>query len=56
MKAGIDKQAKLRRSILQLTIIHLVCLVQLGTFDSKEGEFEYLHKPKMNVSRRRFFL
>ena len=33
----------------------LMC-VQLGTFDSKEGEFEYVHKPKMNVSRRRFYL
>ncbi|CAL5229421.1 g12743 [Coccomyxa viridis] len=30
--------------------------LQLGTFDSKEGEFEYVHKPKMNVSRRRFYL
>ena len=29
---------------------------QAGTFDSKEGEFEFVHKPKMNVNRRRFLL
>ena len=30
--------------------------MQLGTFDSKEGEFEYVHKSKMNVNRRCFYL
>lgn len=31
-------------------------LVQAGTFDSKEGEYEFVHKPKMSVNRRKFVL
>jgi hypothetical protein len=31
-------------------------LLQAGTFDSKEGEFEFMYKPKMAVNRRRFVL
>lgn len=30
--------------------------LQKGTFDSKHGEFEWVHKPGMDTSRRRFFL
>ncbi|KAJ0968588.1 hypothetical protein J5N97_025505 [Dioscorea zingiberensis] len=30
--------------------------LQHGTFDSKGGEFEWVHKPEMDTSRRRFFL
>ncbi|KAG1657804.1 hypothetical protein FOA52_006580 [Chlamydomonas sp. UWO 241] len=30
--------------------------VQKSTFDSKEGEFEWVHKKDMDTSRRRFFL
>jgi ribosome production factor 1 len=30
--------------------------LQKGTFDSKGGEFEWLHKKDMDTSRRRFFL
>ncbi|KAL3688275.1 hypothetical protein R1sor_014584 [Riccia sorocarpa] len=30
--------------------------LQHGTFDSKYGEYEWLHKPDMDTSRRRFFL
>ena len=31
-------------------------LSQAGTFDSKEGEFEFMYKPKMAANRRRFVL
>ncbi len=30
--------------------------LQKGTFDSKGGEFEWVHKKEMDTSRRRFFL
>lgn len=30
--------------------------LQKGTFDSKGGEFEWLHTNKMDTSRRKFFL
>ncbi|KAA8516234.1 hypothetical protein F0562_019413 [Nyssa sinensis] len=30
--------------------------LQHGTFDTKGGEYEWLHKPEMDTSRRRFFL
>ncbi|KAF5176417.1 U3 small nucleolar ribonucleoprotein imp4, partial [Thalictrum thalictroides] len=30
--------------------------VQHGTFDTKGGEYEWVHKPEMDTSRRRFFL
>ncbi|XP_043698821.1 ribosome production factor 1-like [Telopea speciosissima] len=30
--------------------------LQHGTFDTKNGEFEWVHKPEMDTSRRRFFL
>ncbi|KAL2630365.1 hypothetical protein R1flu_015051 [Riccia fluitans] len=30
--------------------------LQHGTFDSKYGEYEWIHKPDMDTSRRRFFL
>lgn len=30
--------------------------LQHGTFDSKGGEYEWVHKPDMDTSRRRFFL
>jgi ribosome production factor 1 len=30
--------------------------LQHGTFDSKYGEYEWVHKPDMDTSRRRFFL
>lgn len=30
--------------------------LQSGTFDSKYGEYEWVHKPDMDTSRRRFFL
>ncbi|CAH2072097.1 unnamed protein product [Thlaspi arvense] len=30
--------------------------LQHGTFDTKGGEFEWVHKPEMDTSRRRFFL
>ncbi|KAI5654330.1 hypothetical protein M9H77_31517 [Catharanthus roseus] len=30
--------------------------LQYGTFDSKGGEYEWVHKPEMDTSRRRFFL
>ncbi|XP_073002342.1 uncharacterized protein [Typha latifolia] len=30
--------------------------LQQGTFDSKGGEFEWVHKAEMDTSRRRFFL
>ncbi|KAG6552717.1 hypothetical protein Mapa_005664 [Marchantia paleacea] len=30
--------------------------LQHGTFDTKYGEYEWLHKPDMDTSRRRFFL
>ncbi|KAK1577597.1 hypothetical protein Q3G72_023062 [Acer saccharum] len=30
--------------------------LQYGTFDTKGGEFEWVHKPEMDTSRRRFFL
>jgi len=30
--------------------------LQAGTFDSKYGEYEWVHKPDMDTSRRRFFL
>lgn len=36
-------------------ILKLISL-QHGTFDSKGGEFEWVHKPEMDTSRRRFFL
>ncbi|KAK6947409.1 Brix domain [Dillenia turbinata] len=29
--------------------------LQHGTFDSKGGEYEWVHKPEMDTSRRRFF-
>ncbi|XVF72907.1 hypothetical protein PTKIN_Ptkin12aG0158300 [Pterospermum kingtungense] len=35
--------------------LKLVCL-QHGTFDTKGGEYEWVHKPEMDTSRRRFFL
>ncbi|CAD6340398.1 unnamed protein product [Miscanthus lutarioriparius] len=30
--------------------------LQHGTFDTKSGEYEWVHKPDMDTSRRRFFL
>ncbi|XP_024521200.1 ribosome production factor 1-like [Selaginella moellendorffii] len=30
--------------------------LQHGTFDTKHGEYEWVHKPDMDTSRRRFFL
>lgn len=30
--------------------------LQNGTFDTKGGEYEWVHKPEMDTSRRRFFL
>ncbi|XP_052178215.1 uncharacterized protein LOC127791988 [Diospyros lotus] len=30
--------------------------LQHGTFDTKNGEYEWVHKPEMDTSRRRFFL
>ncbi|EEF47106.1 ribosome production factor 1 [Ricinus communis] len=30
--------------------------LQHGTFDTKSGEYEWVHKPEMDASRRRFFL
>ncbi|KAK9069037.1 hypothetical protein SSX86_013153 [Deinandra increscens subsp. villosa] len=30
--------------------------IQHGTFDTKGGEYEWVHKPEMDTSRRRFFL
>ncbi|KAK9069123.1 hypothetical protein SSX86_013239 [Deinandra increscens subsp. villosa] len=30
--------------------------MQHGTFDTKGGEYEWVHKPEMDTSRRRFFL
>ncbi|KAL3497914.1 hypothetical protein ACH5RR_040646 [Cinchona calisaya] len=30
--------------------------LQHGTFDSKGGEYEWVHKPEMDTSRRRFFM
>ncbi|PON97163.1 Brix domain containing protein [Trema orientale] len=30
--------------------------LQYGTFDTKGGEYEWVHKPEMDTSRRRFFL
>jgi ribosome production factor 1 len=30
--------------------------VQKGTFDTQQGEFEWVHKKDMDTSRRRFFL
>lgn len=34
----------------------LSCASQTGTFDSKEGEFEFIYKSKMHQNRRRFVL
>ena len=34
----------------------LSCALQTGTFDSKEGEFEFIYKSKMHQNRRRFVL
>ena len=33
-----------------------LCALQTGTFDSKEGEFEFIYKSKMHQNRRRFVL
>ncbi len=33
-----------------------LCSLQKGTFDSKQGEFEWVHKPDMDTSRRKFHL
>jgi len=30
--------------------------LQHGTFDTKHGQYEWIHKPEMDTSRRRFFL
>ncbi len=30
--------------------------LQQGTFDTKHGEFEWVHKPEMDTSRRKFHL
>ena len=30
--------------------------IQKGTFDSQQGEFEWVHKKDMDTSRRKFFL
>ena len=30
--------------------------LQLGTLDSKFGEYEFLYKPKDGVNRKKFFL
>ena len=30
--------------------------LQLGTLDSKAGEFEFLYKPADGVNRKKFFL
>lgn len=35
--------------------LRLVSL-QKGTFDSKGGEFEFVHKPELDTSRRKFQL
>ncbi|XP_051197775.1 uncharacterized protein [Lolium perenne] len=36
-------------------ILKLITL-QHGTFDTKSGEYEWVHKPDLDTSRRRFFL
>lgn len=36
-------------------VLKLISL-QHGTFDTKGGEYEWVHKPEMDTSRRRFFL
>ncbi len=30
--------------------------LQKGTFDTKYGDFEFMHKPELETSRRKFFL
>lgn len=30
--------------------------LQLGTLDSKFGEYEFIYKPKMGVNRKQFYL
>lgn len=45
-----------RSLFLQLEASWGLVALQAGTFDSKEGEFEFVHKPRMNVNRRRFVL
>lgn len=53
-----EKEAKVESRLQELGPRFTLKLVSLqhGTFDSKSGEFEWVHKPQMDTSRRRFFL
>ncbi|CAA7013061.1 unnamed protein product [Microthlaspi erraticum] len=53
-KDGEKVKARLQECGPRFTL-KLVTL-QHGTFDPRGGEFEWVHKPEMDTSRRRFFL
>ncbi|KAG4937974.1 hypothetical protein AAZX31_16G015100 [Glycine max] len=65
-KGKKDKEGKSENVPEQKTIARLqecgprftlkLISLQHGTFDTKGGEYEWVHKPEMDTSRRRFFL
>jgi len=57
-KAGKQKGIGIRARLQELGPRFTLKLqtLQKGTFDSKRGEYEWVHKPDMDTSRRRFFL
>lgn len=57
-KGAKDKKAVVRARLQELGPRFTLRLqsLQRGTFDSKAGEFEWVHKPEMDTSRRRFHL
>ncbi|CAK9144769.1 unnamed protein product [Ilex paraguariensis] len=65
-KATKGKDTKDEKSAQEKTVARLqecgprftlkLISLQQGTFDTKGGEYEWVHKPEMDTSRRRFFL
>ncbi|KAK9851157.1 hypothetical protein WJX84_000399, partial [Apatococcus fuscideae] len=53
-----EKETKVESRLQELGPRFTLKLMSLqhGTFDSKSGEFEWVHKPQMDTSRRKFFL
>ena len=49
-----DKRARLQEIGPRFTL--KLKSLQLGTFDTKFGDYEWMHTQKMDTSRRRFFL
>ncbi|KAL6861551.1 hypothetical protein ACP4OV_017251 [Aristida adscensionis] len=55
-KKQAEKQVTCRLQECGPRFVLKLLTLQHGTFDTKSGEYEWVHKPDMDTSRRRFFL